>query len=901
MSIFRRVVNLFSRSEVEREIDAELKIHVEMRIDDNIAAGMSSRQARRDALVRFGNPIVVRERTVAADAALLLESVWTDVRFALRQLWKSPGYAVVVVLALSMGIGAASAIFSVIDTVLLRPLPFDHQERLVFSFMKGRSGGSTPSSVLSYYDERAQLRTFDAMAGYSTMDRINLESPGGQGDSVVGLSLPAVKTTDNFFDVFGVAPLLGRTFLPGEDQPGKDNVAVLSYEVWKNNFQGRGDAVGKTVRLDGSPYMVVGVMPAGFRFPLFVREAIYTPLHAPDAWRKSRGMHWMQTLGRMKEGVSLEQAQADITQVMANLGQAFPEQEGGHTATLIPLAAQANGFGADQHNKMEGPIRTLTLAVMALLGIACVNVAGLLLARGVKREREMALRAAVGANRRRLIRQMMSESLVLAAAGLTGGMLLAWALLKAMNVFLVEAMARGADVRLNWTVAAAAAAIALLTSVAASLAPAVSLSGTDPNRAMRAGSSGSGTGRGQHRLRSGFVITQVALSLVLLVVSGLLLKHLQSLFKTDLGFDAKHIVTVQIALSRGRYEHRDPLAEFYQPMLERVSHLAGVKAVGLIDLLPVAEWGDGYDIHITGQPPYPKDAPEAAETRYVSQGYFDAMGIRLVRGRLLTPSLDRFPAGADNVSSSMVVNEAFRKKFFSNGGDPVGAHIDDDPKSEFKSGIVGVVTDVRQDLQNTAMPEMDWLIDGIPANRRLDSLRTMFLMVRTDGEAKALIPGMREAIHATDPTVPFRVAVTMEEVVRDQLIFQRMEGWLFGVFAAFALLLAVIGLYGLISHEVELQTREIGIRMALGSTRGTVMAQVLRRVALLVVSGTAMGWLLTMAASKVLASVVEIHAAQDIGLLAGVSAGMVVVGILTSLVPAREAASIEPMQALRSE
>jgi predicted permease len=889
MSMIRRMGNLFSRSKVNREIHQELAAHIEMRVEDNIEAGMSAREARRDALVRFGNPIVVRERTLHVDVALYLESFWNDVRFAVRQLVKSPGFAVTAVLALAMGIGAASAIFSVVDAVMLRPLPFDHQERLVFPFMKARTGGSMPSSVPTYLEERAQLKAFDAMAGYSTLDRINLEGPAG------AVSLPAVKTTDNFFDVFGVVPLMGRTFLPGEDIPGKDMVAVLSYEAWQTQFGGRKDVVGSAVRLDGNLYTIVGVMPAGFRYPMYMKEAIYTPLHAPDSWRQARGFHWMRTVGRIKEGFTLEQAQADITQVMANLGIAYPQQEEGHTAILIPLAQQVNGFGMDQKNRMAAPMRTMMLAVLALLGIACVNVAGLLLARGVKREREMALRAAVGANRRRLIGQLLNESLVLATVGLLGGVALGWGLLRAMRVFLVGALSRGIDVQLNWKVVAVAAGIALLTSVAASLAPAWRLSGTDPNGALRAGSSGVGTGRGQHRLRSGFVMTQVALSLVLLVVSGLLLKHLQAILHTDLGFDAKHTIAANLSLSRGRFQDRDPLQGFYNPMLERVRQLPGVKAAGLIDVLPIEEWGNGYEIHITGQPPYPKNAAMGAETRNVSAGYFDAMGIKAVRGRMLSPAAER-----PELAGKMVVNEAFRKKFFPEGGDPVGAHIDDADKSEDKSGIVGVVTDIRQDLQSPPMPEMDWLIDAIPVKSRLDSLRNMFLLVRTEGDPKGVIPSLREAVHGIDATVTFR-AVPMEESVAEQLLMERMESWLFGIFAAFALLLAVIGLYGLISHEVELRTREIGIRMALGSTRRTVMAQVLRRVALLIASGIAAGWLLALGASKVLASVVEIHTAQDIGLLAGISAGMAVVAMLISIGPARSAASIEPMQALRSE
>jgi hypothetical protein len=330
-----------------------------------------------------------------------------------------------------------------------------------------------------------------------------------------------------------------------------------------------------------------------------------------------------------------------------------------------------------------------------------------------------------------------------------------------------------------------------------------------------------------------------------------------------------------------------------------------VQAAGLIDLLPVAEWGDGYDVHITGQPPYPKNAAMGAETRNVSEGYFAAMGIRLDRGRLLSPSLDGAAKSGrvdavENQAGRMVVNEAFRRKFFSDGGDPVSAHIDDDPKPELKSEILGVVSDIRQDLNSPPMPEMDWLIDGIPPKSRLDQLKTMFLMARTDGDPKTLIPALRDAVKNLDSTVPFR-AFPMEEVISDQLIFERLESWLFGIFAAFAMLLAVIGLYGLISHEVQLNTREIGIRMALGSTRSLVVQRVLRRVAVLLICGTAVGWALSLIAAKVLSSVVTIRTGQDYGIMAALTLVMLLVGILTSLGPARGAASVEPVRALRAE
>jgi putative ABC transport system permease protein len=819
-----------------------------------------------------------------------MNQLMQDIRFSLRQMRKAPGFAAVVVLTLSLGIGAATAVFSVVDAVLIRPLPYAHQERLVMPVLTARTGETLPSSYLGYLDVRAQLRTFDAFAGWSMFGNLNLEGPNGP------VSLRAVKSTDNLFDVLGVKPLLGRAFLPGEDQPGKDDVVVLSYEVWQTNFGGQADAVGKVVRLDGVPYTVIGVMPPAFRFPLGAINAIYTPLHTNPVWAQARGMHWMRTVGLLKPGVSVQQGQADMLNAMANLARVWPQQEAGHGGILLPLNVAFTSLDAFGKHTLKGPLGTLGLAVLALLGIACVNVAGLLMARGVKREREVALRAAVGASRSRLVRQMLTESLVLCVCGLGGGIFVSWILLKAMNVFLVKAMSQGPDVHLNLVVVAVALGLSMLTSVLASLLPATRLSGADPNHALRAGG-GAGTGRGQHRLRSGFVVTQVALSLVLLVVSGLLLRNLQGQLKTDLGVDANAILTTRLNLSHGRYEHRDPLLTFYQPLIEKVSHLPGVAAAGLIDILPIEGWGDGYGIHITGQPPYPPNEEMAAETRFVSPGYFAAMGLKLTGGRLLSSSLDK----ADNVAGTMVVNEAFRRKFFSNGGDPVGAHIDNADKAENKSAIVGVVSNVRQDLQSAPMAEMDWLMDEVDPNRRLNDLGGMTLVVRSSGNLQALIPSLRNAVHDIDPTVPFPMPVTMDQVVSDRLMLERLEGWLFGIFAAFALLLAVIGLYGLINHEVELRTREIGIRMALGSTRSLVLGNVLRRVSLLMVTGIAVGLLLTGALQKVLSSVVEIHAAKDARLLCMLALGLVIAGVLAGVLPAHRAASVEPTDALRME
>jgi predicted permease len=813
-----------------------------------------------------------------------------DIRYALRKLRRSPGFALTAILTLALGVGATTAVFSVIDAVLLRPLPFPDPQQIVVPESRSRSGYTQPASLPGYRDERAQQRTFTAFAGYNDFSGVNLESPHGP------VALHATKGTDNFFDVFGVRPILGRTFLPGEDQPGRDDVVVLSYEVWQRDFGGDAKVIGKVARLDGHPYTIIGVMPADFRYPLGQRNAVYTPLHANPLWANSRGSHWLRTIGRMKPGVNRQQAQADLQQVFVNMGRAYPDTDGGRTVVLHSLNATLS-------EGVASPLIVMGFAVLAVLLLCCVNIAGLLLARGVGREREMALRAAVGAGRATILRQVLTESLVLAAFGCAAGVLLATLVLGGMRTFLLDALQRGAEVHMNVRALIVAIVLATVASVLAGVLPALRMARIDPSQALRSGGA-AGTTRAHHRMRSAFIVTQVALALVLLFTSGLLVRSIIEQRHTDLGFEPGAIVSAEIDLSPGRYVNRDPLGNFYQPLLDRLQHAPGIAAAGAISNIPIQAWGINSDVHIKGQPPYPPKQEMLAETRIVTPGYFKAFEIRLLRGRLIDPSLDTNPK-----AQKIVVNEAFVKKFIPKGMDPVGAYLDDGQE------IVGVVTNVRQALDRPPMAETDYLADEFPLEERRTYLSGMDLVVRAKGDPKAIYGELREAIHQVDPTVPFRTPETMDEIVLDQLDFQRMESWLFGGFAMLALLLAIVGIHGLLSFEVEQSTRDIGVRMALGATRGNVVRIVAGRAAAMVAGGIAAGAVLTLVASKAIAAVLpQMHGTYDVQagraahfssqqavVFLVIAAVLFLIGLLAAMLPARRAATIEPMTALRTE
>lgn len=811
-----------------------------------------------------------------------------DVRYAVRQLQKSPGFAVSAILTLALGIGTAAAMFSVLDAVLLHALPYRNVNRIVSvdTFSRAYDAGKspTPSSWPAYLDMRRMTKSFSALAGVQAHLHMTLNQGSGP------IYVHGTRGTDNFFDVLGVRPLLGRTFLPGEDQAGKNNVVVLSYEIWRQDFGGNASVIGKMVHLDGTPYTVIGVMPAGFRYPVESPNLVYTPLHVRAYLLSARGTHWLPIIGRLKPGVTIEQASADVNHVMDDLGRQYPDHDKGRFARLHLLADAVHVDASGHSDKSE--LWILLAAVFAVLLIACTNVAGLLLARGLLREREMGVRAALGAGRKRLAKQMLTESILLGMGSGICGLAIAGLLLTGLKQFLEKAFARGGNAQLNFPVLMATFVISLAASVIAGMVPAWRAARIDPNQALKSGGN-TGTTRHQHRLRASFVVVQVALSLMLLVCSGLLLLGLRSMLESNLGFNPQHLLTLEVDTPDGIYKGKNIALALIQPLENRVKAIPGVIAAGSNEMLPIRDWGSNSDLDIVGQPPDPPDHDRFSEIRFFSPGYLAAMQIPIVQGRDFTRQ-----DGADTQPVA-IVNEAWVKEFRPPGG-PLGHAFSSSKDGKNNPSIVGVSGNGRQDINEPDLAEIDFPFAQLPILYR--SMNTGFtLVVRTRVSPTSIVPQLRAALHDVAPEVAFRTPETMENVLSDALITNRMMSWLFGLFSGIAVLLTAIGIYGLLSQEVASRTRDIGVRMALGATRNGVAQLVLRRVCMLLAIGIGAGLLGVLLARQVLTAILVIQFHRDEWVITGIAAALAGVGIVSALLPARRAASIDPMRALRME
>jgi putative ABC transport system permease protein len=803
-----------------------------------------------------------------------------DSRSALRQLRNKPVFALTAVLTLALGIGATAAMFSVIDAVVLRPFPYRNVDRIVVVQTNDPSGSQTVSSWPAYLDMRKLNGSFQALAAYEDYWGMTL-STGKQSRY-----LQVTQGSDNFFDVFGVRPILGRTFLSGEDQPGKNDLVVLSYEVWRQDFNADPQVVNKTVHLDGQPYAVIGVMPAGFRFSSRASNALYIPMHVRPSWVNARDTNWLMTVGRMKSGITVEQAQADVAHVMQQIGQQYPATDKGRSATVIPLTTALHGNELSEITVMAG-------AVLAVLLIACANVAGLLLARGIAREREMSLRVAIGAARSRLVRQLLVENALLGIMGAGAGLLLAGFLLTAMKVFLAHAFMRGNNIHLNVYVMALTLCAGIFSSIGAGLIPAWRAAKTAPNHALKSGTT-TGTSRKQHEIRASFVVVQIALSLILVVFSGLLLLSLHGMLQADLGFNPQHLLALQINIPSGGLKGHF-VKSLLEPLEQHAQAVPGVIAAGFIDEMPIVGYGSAWSKHIVGQPPDPPDRERFSETRSVSAGYFSALGVPVVRGRNFGPQ------DTPNSQPVAIVNEAWVKEFLPTGEDPLAQAFQNRPGLPNRA-IVGVARDVRQSAREKARPEIDFPFSQLSQELQKDvgSFNVTFF-VRTAVPTMSVVPQLRETMRDLAPAIAFQTPVTIGEVLDDTLVTNRMESWLFGIFAGIAVLLAVIGIYGLLMQEVTSRIRDIGVRMALGATRSKIAQTVLARISLLTGIGLGVGVLLTILLRRVVSSALLIQYKGESIVIAALVMMMAFVGLLAALLPARRAAKVDPMVALRYE
>ncbi len=804
-----------------------------------------------------------------------MDTFGQDLRIALRSLRKSWSFTVVALLCLALGTGATTAIFTVVNAVLLRPLPYPEPEQLVriYETQINDERWSGSASPANYLDWRRDATAFEQLVAY---DRGSANLSGNGAPE----RLTAVRATANLFAALRVAPALGRTFLAGEDEPGAPHVVVLSDAVWRTRFGADRGLVGRAITLDGESYTVIGIMPPAFAFPAARPTDVWLPLAFTPEEAAVRGNHFLQVVGRLKPGVTLTAARAQLRQIAARLARQYPDDQATRTVKLLSL-----------HDDLFGSLRPRLLVLLGasalVLLVACVNVANLLLARAATRRREVAVRAALGAGRARLVRQFLTESVVLALAGTAAGLALARGGVHALVTLAARSVPSARPVNFDAGVFAFAVAVAVLTGIAFGLVPALQGARVSPRDGLAEGGRAGSAGRAQQRLRGGLVAAELALALVLVIGAGLLVKAFVRLAATPSGLRTDHVLTLHVSLPERQYDGH--MADrFYRPVLDRVTALPGVTAAGWISVLPIQDYWYNGSFAIEGRPPAPRGQEPVAEHREVSPGYFTALGIPIRAGRNFS---EQDAAGAP---LAVIVNEALVRKYFPHE-DPIGQRLVIDT---LKLTIVGVAGDVRgAGLDQAPMPE--FYVSYLQLPEFLPS--AMSLVVRATVPPESLTPAVRGAIQSIDPTQPIYDVETMDQVVSASLADRRLYLWLLGAFAGIALVLAAAGIYGVTSYLVAQRTREMGIRLALGAEARSLVALVVRQGAQVAALGTLAGLAGAYALTRLLSSLLYGVSATDPAVFAGVAALLAGVALVACYVPARRVTRVDPTIALREE
>jgi putative ABC transport system permease protein len=877
-----RIRALRQRESVIGDIDREMRSHLALQVEANIKAGMSPEEAREKALRSFGNLNRAVDAAYDVKGGGMFETLVQDIRYGFRMLGKHKAFTSIAVVTLALGIGANTAIFSVVNELLLRPLPYRDAARVVTVWEvspEGRHQNST--SRANFRAWRDQNTSFQYMAAFSDQ-RLNLTGTGEPEE----LSVQFV--TRDFFKILGVDPLIGRTFLP-EDDTANQPVAVLSYGLWQRRFGRQAGLVGQSITLNDVKFTVIGVMPPSFQFHIKQRSGtgrpaeLWTRLPMPVGPGANDRGRFLGTVARLKDGISVEQAMAELRTIHARLSDEAPQFNKNYSAEVLPLREQFFG-------NVRRPLWLMLGAVGFVLLIACANVANLLLSLATSREKEIALRAALGARRTRIVRQLLTESFLLAAIGSVLGLGFAWLGIKALVAISPRDLMSLQSVGLNLTVLAWTLGVSLLTGIIFGLAPALHISRLNLNDSLKeGGKSESGQASGSRRLRNALVVSEIALAVVLLASAGLLVRSFLRLQQVDRGFNTDNVLTMVIRLP-DRYKEDPPVINFFAQALERVRRLPTVRSAGMINYLPLyGGLGSATGFKILGRPEPPPGQGPSTDVRVVDSSYFTTMGIPLLRGRNFSDAEQREPKRV------LLINEALARQYFSDQ-DPIGQRLDvvmfDEPTP---AEIIGVVGNVRYDsLVDEAPPAVYF-----PHPDLTYSLMT--LVIRTDGDPTAIFPAVQREIRSLDPNQPLSDVRTMNQVMSEWVSRSRFNTLLLGLFAGLATLLSAVGIFGVMNYSVALRTRELGLRLAVGAQPRQVLLLVLKQGLTLTVAGVVLGLAAAFALTRLLSGLLFGVGAVDAPTFTTISLLLVFVSLLACYLPARRAMRIDPLSALRYE
>lgn len=873
-----RFKGLFQKDAREREIADEIESHLQMHIDDNLRSGMSPMEARRVAVMKLGGVDQAKEAYRDRATIPFIESVVQDLRFTLRQLRKNPTFTITATAMVALGIGASVAIFAFVDAALIKPLPYQNPSRLLYV---SETTPDIPNAALSYADYldwKKLNKVFDSMEVFGQRGHVVSTSAGME-------MIESARVSAGFFRTLGVGPVLGRDFYQGEDLPEAPRTLILSYASWQKRFGGKQEIVGQPITLDEIPYVVVGVLPQNFHFAPVENAEFWTTLNPGGGCFTRRSCRFLRGVARLKDGVSRAAALADLTRIAKDLEVQYPDSNRNQGATVAPLS-----------EIIVGDVKPILLLLLSgaglLLLIACINVASLLLVRSETRRRELSVRRALGATRGRLVRQFVIEGLVIVVVGSLAGLVSSYWSMQILKGLIPTDMLGGMpylnDLGLNSRVLMFALALAGFAAALFSLTPAFRLSTLDVREGMAEGARGS-AGKVWTRIGSKLVVLELTTAMVLLVGAGLLGKSFYRLLQVGAGFEAKHLITMRVAAPLSAYSEDEQAVALGRRVVDETKSLPGVKSVALADTLPLTfNLNTGW-IRFVGRA-YNGEHIEVLE-RGVSSDYFATLQAKLLRGRTFTDAEDL------TTPKVAVINQNFAKKYFP-GEDPIGQRFGNpklDPKSIME--IIGVIDDIREGPLDSEI----WPAYYYPFNQEPET--NFSVVVRTAQADQSLIPTVSAAIRGIDSRINIANESTMMQRVNNAptVYLRRSSTWLVGGFAVVALLLGVVGLYGVIAYSVGQRTREIGVRIALGAQRSTVYRLILKEAGVLVLAGIVIGVGCAIVAASLMRKLLFDTQPWDITTLVGVVAVLAGSALLASLLPARRAASVDPMTALRAE